>query len=140
MLVVLDPNVLISAALSPSGAPARLVRLWLGGEFELLVSPTLIAEIERAMAYPKISKRVTAADATALASLLEREAQVEPDPGNRPPIEIEDPDVEYLLALAIEHHAALVSGDRHLRALANRFPVFTPADFLAKLEADLPFA
>jgi hypothetical protein len=35
---VLDPNVLIAALLSPTGAPAQLVGRWLGGEFELVVS------------------------------------------------------------------------------------------------------
>jgi predicted nucleic acid-binding protein len=47
---VLDTNVLISAFLSPQAAPARAIRAWLDGRFELIVSPLLLAELERALA------------------------------------------------------------------------------------------
>ena len=46
MRVVLDPNILISAMLSPSGAPARLLARWLAGDFELIASPQLLAELD----------------------------------------------------------------------------------------------
>ena len=42
-----------------------------------------------------------------------------------------DPDDDYLLILAADQRAALVSGDRHLLALAGQLPVQTPAEFLA---------
>ena len=50
MRAVLDVNVLIAALLSPTGAPAQIVSRWLGGEFELIVSGNLLAELERALA------------------------------------------------------------------------------------------
>lgn len=136
MPVVLDPNVLISAVLSPAGAPAELIRRWLAGEFELLVSPKLIAELTRALTYPKISKRIPPRDAAELTGLLESEARSESDPSVRLSLRIEDPGDEYLVALAMEHGAALVSGDAHLTVLADRLPVFSPADFLRRLEKD----
>lgn len=43
--VVIDSNVLISARLSPRGAPGRLLAAWLAGRFELIVSPALLAEM-----------------------------------------------------------------------------------------------
>ncbi|TMD08021.1 MAG: PIN domain-containing protein [Chloroflexi bacterium] len=42
MRAVLDPNVLISAILAPTGVPAALLRHWLDGEFELVVSERLL--------------------------------------------------------------------------------------------------
>jgi predicted nucleic acid-binding protein len=51
---ILDANVLIAALLSPRGSPARLLRAWMNGAFELIVSPGLLAELERALAYPKL--------------------------------------------------------------------------------------
>jgi len=53
---VLDPNVLISALLSPAGAPAELFTRWFAGEFELVVSPALLEELERALVYPEIRR------------------------------------------------------------------------------------
>jgi predicted nucleic acid-binding protein len=51
---VLDLKVLISAVLSRGGAPARVLEAWISGRFELLVSPLLLAELERALACPKL--------------------------------------------------------------------------------------
>ena len=48
MRAVLDPNVLISALLAPKGAPGQVLAKWVIGEFELVVSPLLLAELERA--------------------------------------------------------------------------------------------
>jgi hypothetical protein len=45
--------VLICALLSPRGAPARLYLLWLGGEFELVVCPHLLAELEGVLRRPR---------------------------------------------------------------------------------------
>ena len=53
MRAVLDPNILIAALLSRSGAPAQIVWRWLAGEFELVVSETLLAELERALGLPE---------------------------------------------------------------------------------------
>lgn len=139
MLVVLDPNVLISAALSATGAPAQLIRRWLEGEFELLVSPALLVELGRVLAHPKIAARIPAEDAAALIGLLESEGNRAPDPAARPSIRGEDPDDEYLIALALAHGAAIVSGDdSHLTALSDRLPIYRPADFLRQLEQSSP--
>lgn len=54
MRAVLDPNVLVSAVLSPRGAPADVLRAWHDGRFELVVSPHLLDGLERVLAYPKL--------------------------------------------------------------------------------------
>ncbi|MGH2970901.1 MAG: putative toxin-antitoxin system toxin component, PIN family [Gaiellaceae bacterium] len=129
---VLDPNVLIAALLSRTGPPAVLVTRWLAGEFELVVSDKLLAELSRALAYPKIRKRVSAEVATAYLEMLGEAALLVPDPAEAP-IRSRDPDDDYLIALAEGASAVLVSGDDDLLALADTIPVRRPADFLAEL-------
>jgi uncharacterized protein len=130
---VLDPNALISALLSQRGAPAQIVARWLAGEFELIVSELLLAELERAFAYPKLRRRITAADAAEFLGILRDGALLAPDPraARRSP----DPGDDYLLALAEAEQAVLVSGDQHLLGLADRFPIRVPRDFLQALRA-----
>ena len=134
MRAVLDVNVLISAVLSPRGAPARLLAAWGNGAFELVVSPLLLAELRRALGYPKLARLVPPADADALAALLGRSAELVADPPGPPPASA-DPKDDYLVALAAAAHAVIVSGDTHLTDLADRIPVSRPAAFLAELEA-----
>jgi putative PIN family toxin of toxin-antitoxin system len=129
---VLDPNILIAALLSPSGAPAQLVNRWLSGAFELLVSDGLLNELERALAYPKLRRRVPEDDAAEFVSLLRLAAVVAPDPSTGSHRSADAGD-DYLLALAEHERAVLVSGDRHLLDLADRLPIQTAHDFLNRL-------
>jgi uncharacterized protein len=132
--VVLDPNILVSALLSRTGAPAQIVARWLAGEFELVASKVLLAELERALAYPKLRERVTADDGAGFVDLLRRSARIGTD-RDEPPRRSTDPGDDYLLALAEDERALLVSGDRHLVELADRFPIRTPRAFLEELDA-----
>ncbi len=138
MRAVLDANVLISAVLSPRGTPARLLVTWQAGAFELVVSPLLLTELRRALAYPKLAKLVSSADADAFVAWLGRAAQLAADPPAPPPVRSEDPADDYLIALAAAERAVLVSGDGHLTVLAGQIPVRTPAEFLAELEGGIP--
>lgn len=129
MRAVLDPNVLIAALLSRTGAPAQIVARWLGGEFELVVSDRLLAELERALVYSKVRRRIAPADAEAFVALLRRGGRLGADPA-APARRCADPGDDYLLALAEAERAVLVSGDQHLIALADELPIQTPRAFL----------
>lgn len=133
MRAVLDPNIVISGLLSPAASPARTLQAWQDGRFELVVSPGLLDELERALTYPKLRKRIPERSATAVLELLARGATIEPDVA-QPPARSKDPADDYLLALAEAHRAALVSGDKHLLVLRDQFPIFTAADFLDWLD------
>lgn len=134
MRAILDPNVLVSAALSPAGAPAQVVRRWLAGEFELVASPLLLDELSRVLTYPKIAERVATNDRAALLELVSAEAEIAADPAGPPPLSVPDPGDEYLVLLALAEGAALVSGDKHLTALSERLPIFRPDAFLELLD------
>lgn len=133
MRAVLDPNVIISALLSPSGAPARLLQAWVQGRFELIVSPLLLAELERALAYPKLRKHITSEEAREIVAWLSESATSANDPDILPTVRSSDPGDDYLVVLAENMQAALVSGDEHLLALASKLPTYSPADFLRLL-------
>ncbi len=130
MRAVLDPNVVISGVLSSRGAPANVLRAFVAGEFELVASHALLDELQRALAYPKLRRHISETDAAELVRWLADNATVAADPCGDPPVNASDPDDDYLIALASEQRAALVSGDRHLLALEEQIPVFTPRAFL----------
>src|SRR5205085_8505809 len=130
----LDPNVLISALLSRGGPPARVLRAWLDGAFELIVSDKLLRELERALSYPKLRARVTPSEAHEFVALLSRGARTFDDPDDAPRVRSPDPGDDYLISLAEAAQAVIVSGDRHLLGLASQVPVSSPADFLADLD------
>lgn len=55
--VVLDPNVLVSAYISPTGAPAQLLEQALSGRLQLVASPRLLAELEGVLRYARTLQR-----------------------------------------------------------------------------------
>ena len=138
MRAVLDPNVIISALLSPSGAPARVLVAWVQGGFELVVSADLLAELDRALAYPKLRKRVSADDAHEVLDWLASAADMARDPDDPPSVRSRDPGDDYLIALAESERAVLVSGDEHLLELADGIPVLTAAEFLSRFLHEPP--
>jgi len=93
----------------------------------------LLGELERALAYPKVRSRVAAAEAAAFVTLLRETALVEADPP-APPRRSPDSGDDCLVALAGAAGALLVSGDAHVLALADRFPILAPRLFLEALE------
>jgi putative PIN family toxin of toxin-antitoxin system len=130
---VLDANILVSALLAPSGTPAQIVSRWLAGQFELVVSELLLAELERVLASTRLQRRVVADEAAAFLALLRRHAIAASDPA-LPAARSTDPDDDYVLALAEAEQAIVVSGDRHLLALADSLPVRTAREFLDELD------
>lgn len=134
MRAVLDPNVLISALLGPRGNPANVLRAWVDGRFELLISPLLLEELNRALSYPRLRKRIPAEDAMTYVEWLRSSAKVCDDPEGPPPANSRDPGDDYLLALAAAERAALVAGDNDLLALDINLPIYSPSAFLQAIE------
>ncbi len=133
MRAVLDPNVLISALLAPTGVPAALLSRWLAGDFELVVSKLLLAELRRALAYPKLRSHVSGDEAEAFIELLQGTATMGRDAASAPRIS-RDPGDDYLLALARSNAAVVVSGDQDLLDVKDA-PVESPQSFTSKLTA-----
>jgi len=130
---VLDVNVLVSALLSRAGSPGRLIALWLGGAFELVVSEALLAELDRALTYPKLREHIGREDAADFLELLRSTASIFAD-AEHPDHVSGDPGDDYLVALASASASILVTGDSHLLVLASDLPIQPTAVFLARLE------
>jgi hypothetical protein len=125
----------VSALISPGGTPAHILRSWVDGEFELITSELLFQELSSSLDYPRIRERVTRSEADRFVTSLRVQATLVPDHGE-PPLLCADPADDYLLALAAQERAALVSGDRHLLDLSGGLPIFTPRQFLGLLQPE----
>jgi putative PIN family toxin of toxin-antitoxin system len=132
--VVLDPGVLVSAVLSQTGPPADALDRWRAGEFDLVVSPHLLGELEEVLLRPKFRASVADADVRDYVDALAAEAVFTPDPRDAPEV-TDDPGDDYLFALARAAGAdVIVSGDAHLTGLADApVPVETPRAFVERL-------
>ena len=106
---------------------------WLAGDFELVVSEWLLAELGRALAYPTLRARISPEEADEFVSLLAPAAILAPDSSTQAGRSA-DPDDDYLIALAGTTQSLLVSGDRHLLELADELPIQTARAFLDLLE------
>jgi putative PIN family toxin of toxin-antitoxin system len=135
--VVLDPNVIVAALLAPTGTPAKVLRAWLDGHYELIASPLLLAELTRVFDYPKLRSRISETESRQFIELLKHQGEIVDDPDVTIPIQSSDPDDDYLIALAETTRSVVVSGDHHLLDLADHLPIHSPAAFCKLLIADL---
>lgn len=129
--VVFDPGVLISALLSREGAPAEALDRWREGEFDLVVSPKLLGELESVLGRPKFRPYLDEAEAHTFVAAVARQAITVEDPPSQPGL-TPDPGDDYVVALARAARAdLLVSGDKHLLFLRDERPaVVTPRELL----------
>src|SRR5947207_11482811 len=57
MKVVIDTNVVVSRFLSVGGTPARILRFWEQGVFQIIVSEAMLAEYKKALGYEEVRRR-----------------------------------------------------------------------------------
>lgn len=135
---MIDPNVLVSAAISPAGAPSVILDLIEGGAITAIASPRLLAELDGVLRREKFRTWLELDEVTAYLDEFERLAEAVEDPPEAPTVS-PDPDDDYLIALARTTHAdAVVSGDTDLTGLAlTDLPTLTPRQLLDELAAAL---
>lgn len=113
---VVDPGVIISALISPRGAPAELVRRWLDGSVQWIWSNALIDEFSAVCARPRFREWFTEAEAESIARLIRDSGEFAHDETTQASPPPDDGD-RYLVDLAITSRAdCLVTGDSALRA------------------------
>lgn len=127
---VLDAGVFVSALLNTGGTPATLLERAREGEFEIVASPQLLAELEDVLLRDKFRRYVDVKTVEDFLKVLRHEATITPDPSAPPPFNSVDPKDDYLIALAYSQKAMLVSGDSHLLDLTGGAPILAPADIL----------
>ena len=111
---VVDPGVLISALISPSGTPAELVRRWLTGSVQFVWSPSLLDEFETVCSRPRFRQWFTEEEGRAVTGILRDAGERHDDtPGSASPPP-DDGDA-YLVDLAVAANVdCLVTGDAAL--------------------------
>lgn len=136
--MVIDSNVLVSAAISPTGAPAVILDLIDAGAITAIASPRLLAELDGVLRREKFRTWLDLDEVTAYLDEFERLAEAVDDPSEVPTVS-PDPDDDYLIALARTTHAdAVISGDSDLTGLAlTGMPTLTPRQLLDELAAAL---
>ena len=134
MRVVLDTNVLLSALISPHGAPDMSYRAWRAARFEIVTSTTQLDELRRASRCPKFKAILQPHRVGAMVNNLQRALVLDHLPAD---VEADDPFDAFLLAMSIAGDADyLVTGDHRAGLLqrehVNRTRIVTPATFCAE--------
>lgn len=133
--VVLDTNVLLSGIAYPASVPGRILAAWRHGSVEVLLSPYILDELRRVL--PRLAHRhgLTSVEIDDLVDALSIQAEIiEPLPGTEPDLrDADDQPVLATLMAAIKTSGGdyLITGDKDLLAMAERYPIITPAKFWA---------
>lgn len=126
MRVLLDTNVLISALLTPGGAPSLVYAAVRSGVFELVVNRELLAEVEDVLARPKMRRYVSVEEASmfldmlgSIATVVDKQ-DVLSQSNDANPTESPDPDDDYLIELVrAAEPEFFVTGDKELLDLVS---------------------
>lgn len=132
---VLDANVMISALIQPKGASGRILTSLLErNSFEVVVSPTILAEVRRSLSYPKVRKYIKTSDEDLDLWVASLELIAQPVDGNlRIHTVAADPDDNKYIEAAVEGLAQfVVTGDKHLLSLESyeNIRIVTPRVFV----------
>lgn len=133
--VVLDTNVLLSGIAYPASVPGKIVSAWRYGSIEVLLSVYILEELRRVL--PRLTNRhgLTSAEIEDLVDALSLQAEIiEPLPVADSELrDINDQPVlgTLLAALKLSDVNYLITGDKDLLVLAERYPIVTPANFWA---------
>ena len=133
--VVLDTNVLLSGIAYPASVPGKILAAWRHGSVDVLLSVYILEELRRVL--PRLAHRhgLTLAEVDDLVDVLSIQAEViDPLPGMESELrDINDLPVLGTLLAAIKTSDAdyLITGDKDLLVLADRYPILAPAEFWA---------
>jgi uncharacterized protein len=128
MRVVLDTNVLVSGIAYPESVPGRIVRVWRQGGLDVVLSRYILDEMIRVLPrLPRISLnadqiRDLADSFIFLADIVEPDSELDADLRDAA-------DQQVLATLRVSGADYLITGDKDLLALAERYPIVTPAVF-----------
>ena len=139
---VIDVNLFVSAVISKKGNPAKLLQLWRGRAFLVVISEQMIEELERVLRYPRVRTKYNLKDEDIglAVGVIKKFAIVLPDLIKLNVIK-EDHDDNKVLACALAAQADyIVSGDNHLLDLGvfENIPIVTVKGFIANFTASEP--
>lgn len=129
--VVLDTNVLVSGLVYPGSVPGRIVATWRQGGLDVVLSHYILDELARVLPrLPRIG--MTPVEIRDLIDSLMFLVDIV-EPKGVQAEDLRDPaDQPVLLTLLAAQADYLVTGDKDLLVLADRYPIVTPAEFWAR--------
>jgi uncharacterized protein len=139
MKVVLDTNILASGAISATGTLSTIMDAWRSGQFKVIVSVPILAELERTLQKPYFHHYLTAQQSSRFQKLLQKQATVSAITVAVRGIATH-PEDDMILATAVSAKADyLVTGDSKLQSLGtyNAVSILSPKRFVATLTHDL---
>jgi putative PIN family toxin of toxin-antitoxin system len=122
----------VSAVINPYGTPARTVEAVADGTIIAVVTQHLLDELAAVLIRARFRRWITVADAIAFVESLGGHADLSDDPGP-PTAGVRDPHDDYLVALAEDAEASIVTGDNDLLDADIDPEVITPAQLLSGL-------
>lgn len=131
--VVLDTNVFMSGLVFPGGIPGKILQAWRLGSVDVVSSKFILDELRRVL--PRLAHRhqLTLGEIDDLVDVLSIQTEIiEPIPITNPALrDADDQPVLGTLLAALAKSAVdyLITGDKDLIVLANRYPILTPAEF-----------
>lgn len=131
--VVLDTNVLLSGIAYPASIPGKIISAWRHGSVDVLLSTYILEELRRVL--PRLAHRhgLTLPEIDDLVDALSIQAEtIEPLQHTEPNLrDVNDQPVlgTLLAALKTANANYLITGDKDLLAIADRYPIVTPATF-----------
>jgi putative PIN family toxin of toxin-antitoxin system len=126
--VVLDTNVLVSGLAYPGSMPGRIVGMWRQGSLDVVLSRYILDEMARVL--PRLRRiELSASEIRDLVDSFMFLADVV-EPNTEQEAALRDPADQQVLATLVASKADyLITGDKDLLALAERYPIVTPAVF-----------
>lgn len=131
-VIVLDTNILVSAALLPNSVAGNTLRKAIS-EFSIVTSTVCFDEFAEVILRPKFRKYLDLIDAIAVIESYQQNVSIIPI--THSVTDCRDPKDNKFLDLALSASARLiVSGDTDLLVLSpyRSIPILTPAEFLAR--------
>lgn len=133
--VVLDTNVLLSGIAYPDSIPGKIVAAWRRGAIDVLLSDHILEELRRVLPRLVHRHRLSATQIDDLVDALSIQCDlIEPTAPQDPALrDIDDQPVLGTLLAALKSSAAdyLITGDGDLLAVAQSYPIISPAAFWA---------
>jgi putative PIN family toxin of toxin-antitoxin system len=136
--IVVDTNILVSAALKRGGNPDTLLRRWIAGDFLIVTCPAAIAELSDVLNRPRIREKyhLTGQDIRDFVGQFSRQVILVPGTSVSGVVTA-DPKDDIFISCAVEGRARyIISGNYHLQELRRygRIRIRTVARFLRTLE------
>ena len=126
--VVLDTNVLVSGLAYPGSVPGRIVSVWRQGGLDVVLSRYILDEVGRVL--PRLTRICLSSGEIRdlVDSFMFLADIVEPDGGEDASLR-DAADQQVLGTLRASKPDYLITGDKDLLALAEKYPIVTPAAF-----------